>query len=90
VKVRGTVRAEDDRGVQRRYAAAVSARLGWRPVVGEFTLLAVDIADVTYIGFDADTSGQHVVRWPAGLEYVRPQETPTSLGPPGPVRRLLS
>ena len=89
VKVRGTVRAEDDAGVQRRYAAAVSAGLGWRPVVGEFTLFAVDVADVTYIGFDPDTSGQHVARWPAGVEYVRPSVTPTSLGPRQSVRRLL-
>jgi len=44
---------------------------------------------VTYIGYDADTSGQHVARWPAGLEYVRAAATPTSLGPPQPVRRLL-
>ena len=89
VKVRGTVRAEGDQNVQRRYAAAVSAEIGWRPVVGEFTLFVVDVEDVTYIGYDADTSGQHVVRWPASLEYVRPSATPTSLGPPQPVRRLL-
>jgi Pyridoxamine 5'-phosphate oxidase len=89
VKVRGTVQAEDDHGMQRRYAAAVSAEIGWRPVVGEFTLFVVDVEDVTYIGYDADTSGQHVARWPAGLEYVRPSATPTSLGPPQPVRRLL-
>jgi hypothetical protein len=89
VKVRGTVRAEVDPGVQRRYAAAVSAGIGWRPVVGEFVLFAVDVEDVTYIGYDPDTSGQHVARWPAGLEYVRPSVTPTSLGPRQPVRRLL-
>jgi hypothetical protein len=89
VKVRGTVRAEDDREVQRRYAAAVSAQIGWRPVVGEFALFVVDVDDVTYIGYDADTSGQHVARWPACVEYVRPSATPTSLGPPQPVRRLL-
>ena len=90
VKVRGIVRAEHDRDVQRRYAAAVSARIGWQPVVGEFTLFRVDVEDVTYIGFDADTNGQHVARWPAGTEYVRPSVTPTSLGPPHPVRRLLT
>jgi hypothetical protein len=89
VKVRGTAHAEDDRDVQRRYAAAVSAEIGWRPVVGQFTLFAVDVEDVTYIGYDAETSGQHVARWPAGLEYIRPSTTPTSLGPPQPVRRLL-
>jgi hypothetical protein len=89
VKVRGSARAEDDPGVQRRYAAAVSAGIGWRPVLGEFTLFAVDVADVSYIGYDPDTSGQHVARWPAGMEYVRPSVTPTSLGPPHTVRRLL-
>ena len=89
VKVRGTVRAEGDQGVQRRYAAAVAAEIGWCPVAGEFTLFVVDVEDVTYIGHDADTGGQHVVRWPAGREYVRPSVTPTSLGPPRPVRRLL-
>ena len=66
VKVRGTVRAEQDHDVQRRYAAAVSAQIGWRPIVVEFALLVVDVEDVTYIGYDADTSGQHVARWPAG------------------------
>jgi hypothetical protein len=90
VKVRGTVRTEDDREMQRRYAAAVTAELGWRPVVGEFMLFVADVDDVTYIGFDADTRGQHVARWPAGLEYIRPPLTPTSLGPPQPVSRLLS
>jgi hypothetical protein len=89
VKIRGSVRPEHDHDVQRRYAAAVSAEIGWHPVVGEFTLFAVDIHDVSYVGYDADTSGQHVARWPAGLEYVRPSTTPTSLGPPQPVRRLL-
>lgn len=58
-------------------------------MVGEFTLFAVDVEDVTYTGYDADTSGQHAARRPAGLEYVRPSATPTSLGPPQPVRRLL-
>ena len=89
VKVRGTARAETDHDVHEDYAAAVVTGIGWRPVVGEFTLFAVDIDDVTYIGYDAETSGQHVVRWPVGHEYVRPSTTPTSLGPPQPVRRLL-
>ena len=84
-----TARAEDDHDVQRRYAAAVSAGIGWRPVVGEFTLFVVDVEDVIYIGYDPDTSRQHVARWPAGQEYVRPSVTPTSLGPRQPVRRLL-
>lgn len=90
VKIRGTAHVQGDDDVQRRYAAAVSAQIGWRPVVGEFTLFVVDVDDVTYIGYDPDTGGQHVARWPAGLEYVRPSVTPTSLGPPQPVRRLLA
>jgi hypothetical protein len=90
VKVRGRARPEDDQEVQRRYAAAVGAQIGWRPVVGQFALFTVDVDDVTYIGYDAETAGQHVARWPAGLEYVRPSITPTSLGPPQPVRRLLA
>src|ERR1700739_4268484 len=42
IMMRGAVRAETGRTIQRRYAAAVEARLGWRPVPGEFALLAVD------------------------------------------------
>jgi hypothetical protein len=62
----------------------------WLPsVVGKFTMFVVDVEDVTYTGYDADTRGQHVARWPAGLEYDRPPASPTSLGPPQPVRRLL-
>jgi hypothetical protein len=90
VKVRGTVAEETDRDVQQRYATAAAAGLGWRPVVGEFTLFRVDVGDVTYIGYDAETGAQHVARWPAGVEYLRPTTTPTSLGPPQPVTRLLS
>jgi hypothetical protein len=89
VKVRGAVRVETDRDIQQKYAATVAAEIGWCPVAGQFALFAVDIADVTYIGYDADSKGQHVVRWPPGLEYLRPSTTPTSLGPPQPVRRLL-
>lgn len=87
--MRGTACPVDDGEVQRDYAAAVASRLGWRPVVGEFTLLVIDVDDVTHIGYDPETSGQHVARWPASLEYVRPSATPTSLGAPQPVRRLL-
>jgi hypothetical protein len=89
VKVRGSVVEETDRDVQERYAAAAAAELGWRPVVGQFTLFRVDVRDVTYIGFDTQTGAQHVARWPAGVEYLRPSTTPTSLGPPQPVTRLL-
>jgi hypothetical protein len=90
VKVRGSVVEETDRDVQERYAAAAAGELGWRPVVGQFTLLRVDVHDVTYIGYEAETGAQHVARWPAGVEYLRPSTTPTSLGPPQPVTRLLT
>ena len=66
IMMRGTVRAETGDEVQRRYAAAVGAHLGWQPVPGGFALFAVDINDVTYIGHDARSSAQHVARWPAG------------------------
>jgi hypothetical protein len=89
IMLRGTARAETAREVQRRYAAAVEAHLGWRPVPGEFTLLTVDINDVTYIGHD-EAYAQHVARWPAGEEYLRRSLTSTSLGPPEPVNRLLA
>lgn len=90
VKVRGTAVAETRRDVHERYAEAAAAELGWRPVVGQFTLRRVDVRDVTYIGYEAETGAQHVARWPAGAEYLRPSTTPTSLGPPQPVTRLLS
>jgi hypothetical protein len=90
IMMRGTVRAETDADVQEHYAAAVEAHLGWQPVPGEFVLFAVDISDVTYIGHDADSNAQHVARWPAGEEYLRPSLTPTTLGSPKPVKRLLA
>ena len=58
-------------------------------MVGHFTLFRIDIDDVTYISYEPETGAQHVARWPAGVEYLRPTTTPTSLGPPQPVRRLL-
>lgn len=85
----GTARAETARRAQRRYAAALEAHLGWRPIPGEFTLLAVDISDVTYIGHDEATA-RHVARWPDGEKYLRRSLIPTSLGPPEPVNRLLA
>jgi hypothetical protein len=90
VKVRGSAVEETDREVQERYATAAAAELGWRPVVGEFTLFRVDVHDVTYIGYDTESGAQHVARWPANVEYLRPSTTPTSLGPPQPVTRLLN
>lgn len=90
IKVRGTARlvAETDR--QERYAAAVKEQIGWQPVVGQFALYVIEVADVTYIGFEPGTGAQHVARWPSGEEYVRPQLSPTRLGPPQPASRLLT
>ena len=90
IKLRGAARTETSQDVQQRYADKAAAELGWAPVVGRFTLFAVDIADVTYIGYDAATGAQHVARWPQGEEYLRPSTTATSLGTPEPVRRILS
>ncbi len=90
IKMRGTARVENDGAVQQRYAATVAAEIGWQPVVGQFTLFRVDIDDVTYISYEPESGAQHLARWPADIEYLRPTTTPTSLGPPQPVRRLLS
>ena len=80
VKVCGTARPEPDPDVQQTYAGEAARQLGWRPVVGE----------VTVIGYDTESGAQYVARWPEGREFLRPSSTPTSLGPPEPVRRLLS
>jgi hypothetical protein len=89
IKIRGTVHPQNNPAIQQRYATAVATEIGWQPVIGHFTLSRVEINDVTYIGYDPDTHGQHVAQWPAGIEYVRPATTPTSLGPRQQVRRLL-
>ena len=88
VMLRGSVRPEANDEVQCRYAAAAMADLGWRPVIGQFALFKVSIEGVTYIGHTED-SAQHVARWPAGVEYPRARLTPTSLGRPELVGRLL-
>ncbi|GAA4158052.1 hypothetical protein GCM10022286_10420 [Gryllotalpicola daejeonensis] len=90
IKIVGEAVPESDRSMQERYAAAAADQLGWRPVAGRFRLFRVSIDDVTYIGADGETHGQHIARWPANEEYVRPWTTPTSLGPPVPVRRILT
>jgi hypothetical protein len=89
-KVRGTVRAEHDPAVQRRYADAVAASLGWNPQPGRFHLFAVDVSQVTFIGYDPGGSGdQHVAVWPPGRELIRRATSPTSVGEPEPVSDLL-
>jgi hypothetical protein len=90
VKLRGTARAEEDPGVQRRYAAAVADSIGWEPEPGQFHLFAVDIEQVTYIAYDPGGSGdQHVALWPPAREFVRRGTSATSVGEPEPVNEVL-
>ena len=89
IKVRGTARAVTERDRQERYSATVREQIGWQPVTGQFTLFIVELVNVTYIGSETGTGAQHVARWPPSQEYIRPQLTPTSLGPPQAVSRLL-
>jgi hypothetical protein len=89
-KIRGTVRAENDQAVQRRYADAVAASLGWNPQPGKFHLFAVDIGQVTYITYDPGGSGdQHVAMWPPGREFVRRATSATSVGDPEPASDII-
>jgi len=39
--------------------------------VGQFTLFAAEVDDVTVIGSDSETGAQYVARWPSGQEYLR-------------------
>jgi hypothetical protein len=89
IKVVGQAEEERAVAVQEKYAAAVAEQLGWRPVVGRFTLFRMEIDEFTYIGYDEQTRGQHIAQWPAGVEYIRPATSPTSLGPKTAVRRIL-
>jgi hypothetical protein len=79
-KIRGRARAEHDVSIQRRYAAAVAAALGWNPEPGRFHLFAVDIEQVTFIRYDDATGDQYVAMWPPPREFIRRGTSPTSLG----------
>jgi Pyridoxamine 5'-phosphate oxidase len=89
-KVCGTARLESDPAVQRRYAGAVAASLGWRPEPGRFHLFAVDIGDVTFLSYDTPTGDQHVASWPPGREFIRRATSATSVGDPEPVSDFIS
>jgi len=80
-KVRGTARIEHDPTVQRRYAAAVAANLGWNPTPGRFHLFRIDIDSVAFVRYDP-TGDQHVAVWPPGKEFVRRATSVTSVGDP--------
>jgi hypothetical protein len=89
-KIRGTARAQHDPSVQRRYADAVAASLGWNPQPGRFHLFAVDISQVTFITYDPGGSGdQHVAIWPPGQEFIRRATSPTSVGDPEPTSDII-
>ena len=88
-KVRGTARAEQDLAVQRRYADAVAASLGWSPDPGRFHLFAVGIEEVTFIRYDDATGDQHVAMWPPAREFIRRGTSATTVGEPEPVRDIL-
>jgi hypothetical protein len=88
-KVRGTARAQDDPGVQRRYADTVASSLGWHPTPGRFHLFAIDISQVSFISYDTGSGDQHVATWPPGREYIRRATSATSVGDPEPVSDLL-
>ena len=88
-KIRGTVRAEHDLALQRRYADAVAASLGWNPQPGRFHLFAVDISNVTFITYDPGSGDQHAAIWPPGREFIRRATTPTSVGDPEPISDII-
>jgi hypothetical protein len=89
-KLRGIARTEDDPAMQRRYANAVGASLGWHPQPGRFHLFAVDISQVTFITYDPGGSGdQHVAMWPPGREFIRRATSPTSVANPETVSDIL-
>jgi hypothetical protein len=88
-KIRGTARAEDDPGLNRRYADAVATSLGWSPELGRFHLFAVTIGEVTFIRYDDATGDQHVARWPPPREYIRRGTSATSLGRPEPASDII-
>jgi hypothetical protein len=88
-KVRGTAEVEADPVVQQRYAAAVSANLGWQPEPGRFHLFRIDIDNVVYMRYDDATGDQYLAVWPPGRESVRRGTSATSVGSPEPRHELL-
>jgi hypothetical protein len=88
-KIRGKARAEHDRDVQRRYAGAVAAALGWNPEPGRFHLFAVQIGQVAFVRYDDATGDQHVAMWPPPREFIRRGTSATSLGDPEPATDIL-
>jgi hypothetical protein len=88
VKLRGRAVAVDDAAPRDRYREAV-ATLGWQPVEPFFHLFRIEIDDVTSVRYE-HPGDQYVARWPAGVEFVRRETSPTSVGEPEPVTDLLA
>jgi hypothetical protein len=88
VKLRGRAIPIDDVEQRGRYREEV-ATLGWQPVEPFFHLFRIDIEDVTSIRYE-HPGDQHVTRWPVGVEFVRRETSPTSVGDPEPVTDLLT
>ena len=89
-KVRGTARLVENLTLQRRYAAAVSADLGWTPEPGRFHLFLIDIDEVTFIRYDQPTGDQYVATWPPAREFLRRATSATSVGDPTPIRAVFA
>ena len=79
-----------DLTVQRRYAVAVSASLGWNPEPGRFHLFVVGVDHATFIRYDQPSGDQHVTAWPPAREFVRRATSATSVGDPQANHGILS
>jgi hypothetical protein len=86
IMLRGTVWAETATDVQRRYAAAVRAHLGWQPVPGEFALFAMDAcrgipqSSVSSVGFlwgSLPDCGSVGILWGSGQDADDPAQPPS-------------
>ena len=88
-KIRGKAVPEDDEALQKAYAEAVAAALDWNPEPGRFHLFWIDIQQIAFVRYDAETGDQYVTTWPPGDEFVRRGTSATTVGPPAPRRDLL-
>ena len=88
-KIRGKAVPEDDEETQKGYAETVAAVLDWNPEPGRFHLFWIDIEQIAFIRYDAETADQYVTTWPPGDEFVRRGTSATSVGAPEPRRELL-
>src|SRR5260221_4050382 len=62
-KIRGTVCAEPDPAVQRRYADKVSAGLGGRPEAWRFPLFTLSIEVATFTRYPRSNGLPHLATW---------------------------